>query len=264
MSVGPALSAVRHKINRISIVDEPKIFLELKYDPVFLARAGSGFLIAGRDEKNITFFDGNQKLIFLLNKPDGEITGIAHVSSLGHLISSSGKIYRINEQQKLLEVLQQKADGQFLNLKHLSPNRVYTLDQKSGQVLRLTISNGSLSAPQAILANSLSGNPVDFGVDKDVYVLYQAELKRFVSGSPDAFELPNLSEPVSDAQRLFVAANLYVLEPAKKRLLIFNKQGQLLNQIVFPNSQNLKDVYVDEEDRYIYLLDTNKLLQITF
>ena len=53
-------------------------------------------------------------------------------------------------------------------------------------------------------------------------------------------------------------------ESAKKRLIIYDQQGNLINQIYFPQSQDLKDLHVDELERNIYLLDDNKLLKITF
>ena len=101
-------------------------------------------------------------------------------------------------------------------------------------------------------------------MDKDAYLLYADSINKFTSGALQAFKYPTLTDPVTNAARIKVATNIYILEPTKKRLIILNKNGVLQNQIYFPNTSVLFDFYVDEASRSIYLLDDNKLLKITF
>jgi hypothetical protein len=102
------------------------------------------------------------------------------------------------------------------------------------------------------------------GVDTDVYLLSPTDLVKYTNGNLSTFKLVHPTDQITSANKLFVANNLYILEAAKKRLLIYNKQGALVTQIFFPNSTDMKDLYVDETSRFIYILDSNKLLSITF
>jgi hypothetical protein len=85
-----------------------------------------------------------------------------------------------------------------------------------------------------------------------------------VSGQPQAFPLPNMSDKMSNATRISVLSNLYILETNKKRLIVLNKNGALVNQIYFPSTHNPTDFYVDEAGRSIYILDDNNLYAVTF
>jgi len=259
------LNDLSTRVNRVTVIENPNVYLELKYLPQFLARAGKGFLLAGSDTKSLTFFDGTPKLLFLLNNPSGEIRGIAHIPNLGHTLLSPTKYYLINEKNKQLDTLQDIPNADLKGLKFVAPNRIYTMDIKNGQVLRMQLSGSTVSAPVNLLKSKLNlADLKDFGVDKDVYVLYSSTIKKYTNGLEQSFNLAPLSDSLTDANKLFVASNLYVLESSKKRLIIYNKQGVLLNQIYFPSLSELKDLYVDELERNIYLLDNNKLLQITF
>lgn len=242
-----------NKINRISTADSPQLVAELRNPPIFITRAGEEFLFATEDR----LID-----LFLLNTIEGSIRGILHVPNLGSLVLGSNKIYRINEKQKLFETALNVPNTDLYQLKFVGPNRLYTFDKNSNQILRITLSNQILSAPAATLKNP--GEFQDFGVDSDVYLLVSDGIKKFVGGKSIAFNLQTLSDPLTTTSRLQVGNSLYILEGAKKRLLVFSKQGKILNQIYFPNSEQISVFYVDETGRTIYLVDGKKLLKITF
>ena len=90
------------------------------------------------------------------------------------------------------------------------------------------------------------------------------KLIKITGGQIQSFNFPALTDQIANATKIFVGSNLYVLEANKKRVVILNKNGQLLNQIYFPNTSSLFDLAVDEARRNIFLLGENKLYQITF
>src|SRR6185436_12222085 len=104
----------------------------------------------------------------------------------------------------------------------------------------------------------------DLGVDTNIYVLFPDKVVKYVSGQAQAFNMPNMSDALSNGTKLLDEANLYIFEANKKRLIILNKNGSLINQIYFPTTSTPTDFYVDEASRQIYLLDDNKLYKITF
>ncbi len=53
---------------------------------------------------------------------------------------------------------------------------------------------------------------------------------------------------------------LYVLDPAGKRLIIYNKNGNLKKQYSSPQFSDLKDFAVDEKNKQLFLLSGNKIL----
>lgn len=264
--IQPIIQDLSDKVNRISFVSQPQTVAELKFEPDFLVRAGSGFLIATRDSKSLAYLDdqNHARNIFLINNPQESLRGVAHVPELGHVLLTDKNIYRVNEAQKQVELLKPLPNTDAIGLK-LASSRLYTANKTSGQVLRFNLSQNSLSDPQSALkAPGQFADLVDFGVDKDIYLLFPSEIKKFVNGAEQTFAQTALSEPLTSGSKLQVASNIYVLEASKNRLLIYNKQGSILNQIIFLDGKDLSDFYVDEQQRNIFVLDGNKLLRITF
>jgi hypothetical protein len=174
-------------------------------------------------------------------------------------------MYLVNTTQNQFDLLHIYPNTDFSRLKFISPDRLYTLDKTANQVLRIQFSAKQQIAPVPLLKKSTDlSNVVDMGVDTDVYLLSPTTINKYTNGSPAAFALVMPTDQITSANRIFVASNIYVLESAKKRMLVYSKQGALLTQIFFPNSTDLRDLYVDESSRNIYLLDSNKLESITF
>lgn len=264
VEIEPIIRDLSDKINRISKIEQPQAVAELKFVPSYLVKAGNGFLIAGKDSKSLTLLtaSGNSQNVFLINNPADELRGIQHVPGVGHMFITASKLYLVNESAKQAELVKNLNGRDSLGLKLGPSSRIYTADKSSNQILRLAATGGSVSDPAAVIP--FNAQLIDFGLDKDVYLLYPDSIKKFVNGAEQFFKTTTISDPLANANKILVASNLYVLEATKKRLLIFNKQGGILSQIIFPNAGQLSDFYVDEQQRSIYLLDGNKLLRITF
>ena len=264
----PSFADLANKINHITVVSSPKVLLTLKHPATDMTRAGSGFVIADSSSGTITTYntgsaDATGKELFLLNKI-GEIKGIAHIPNVGHIAITSSEMYLINTTQSQFDLLHIYPKTDFNRLKLIAPDRLYTLDEKSNQVLRITFSKQNQIAPVNLLKNANLAGAQDIAVDTDVYVLKNNALEKYTNGTLTSFKLQQPSDQIMAANRVFTASNIYILESAKKRLLIYNKQGVLQTQIFFPSSTDLRDLYVDENQRTIYLLDSSQILSVTF
>lgn len=259
------LTDLYNKVNRVSTVDSPEIFLAFDQNPDIFARAGSGFIFANSSTQTVLTYSENLDSLFMLNTTSTDIKGLAHVENLGNYVISENQLYRINESLNQFDLVRDFAGSNLLGLAFLPPNRVYVIDKNTNQIFRLAFDAGGNASSQPFLttAADLSG-AVDVGVDNDVYVLFPDRLSKFSRGIEQTFELAVLTDPMTQASRIFIGTEIYILEPAKQRLIIFNKQGQLVNQIYFPNSSDLTDMYIDETERSLYLLDQNQLLKITY
>jgi hypothetical protein len=176
------------------------------------------------------------------------------------IISSGNQIFRIDQNLKVFQPVVSIADGKLLEM-IVANNAIYTLDSANNQIVKIAYAN---KYQKQVSALGDFSNARDFGVDKDIYVLYPDKLVKFVAGQPQAFPLPNMTETLTNGDKILVASNLYILEGNKKRVIILNKNGALINQIYFPTTTNPTDFYVDEAARQLYILDDNKLYKITF
>lgn len=257
--LSPKIEQVKTVINKVNNIQNPTVFLELKRDPTFLARTPIGFLFGNQDSNSLARYDEQLTDYFLLNSLDAPITAIDYTQTTGVIVSAGSKIYRIDPTLKQFEsvVNIENAD---LSTMLVGNNAIYTLDKVNDQIVKVLYSSGY---KKQISVSSNVRDARDFGVDRDIYVLFADKITKYVSGSAQAFPLPNMTEEMTNADKIQVGSNLYVLEGTKKRIIVLSKNGTLVNQIYFPTTGTLTDFYVDEASRSLYLLDGNKLYKIT-
>lgn len=257
----PLLQALKDQINKVNTVADPKVFAELKHSPIYLSVASIGFLLANKDSNSLALYDSGLKEYFLLNSLKSDITSIGYFGPAGVIVASGNSIYHIDETLKQFEPIITTSDAAFIGLKTYN-NNLYTLNPAAGQVIKTVFSKNKYSSTG--INTGSQENIRDFGVDKDIYLLFTDKIEKITGNKVQAFPYPALSDPVTNATKISVASNLYILEANKKRVVILNKNGQLVNQIYFPNIDKLFDLAVDEASRSMYILGDNNLYKITF
>ncbi len=248
---------VKTVVNKINNVTDPKVLVELKHRPIYLSFSSIGFLFSNQDSNSLSLLASNNLTdYFILNSLKSSITSVAYFPPAGVVVSTADEVYRINQNLNQFEPLIDFAGSDIKSLV-VANNALYALGNS-----KIT-KTSSRYQTQVSITEDFS-NARDFGVDKDIYVLYPDKIVKYVSGQPQSFPLPTMSEAMTNGDKILVAANLYILESNKKRLIVISKTGALVNQIYFPTTTMPNDFYVDEAQRSIYLLDDNKLFKITF
>jgi hypothetical protein len=252
----PKVEQVKTVVNKINTVTEPKVFVELEHHPIYLSFSSAGFLFSNEDSNSLSLLSNSTlKDYFLLNSVKSPIKTIGYFSPAGVLVATKDEIYRVDQNLKQFEPLIDMTDANLKSIKTAN-NALYALGDS-----KITKTSTKYQTQTSISADFADAR--DFGVDKDFYVLYPDKIIKYVANSPQAFPLPNMSEPMTNGDKIFVGSNLYILEANKKRVIVLNKNGVLVNQIYFPTTQNITDFYIDEQARSLYLLDDNKLYKIT-
>jgi hypothetical protein len=257
---------MNNRINRVTILRNVSPAFEMPYSINFMARAGAGYLVANENPNSLGIFtDDALKNIFMLNKIDGDVRGIAHVSGLGNYVASKDKIYRVNESRQEFEQVNYSSNADFLGLKFLDPNRIFAINKTTNQVVRMNVSGGGISGITNMLKSNVNFQDArDLAADTDIYVLFPDHVAKFVNGNQVDFTLTSISEPAKQMTKMRVGNQIYLLEPTVNRVLIYNRRGELLNQVQFPALSDLKDIYVDEAKHEMLLVNGNKVYRITF
>lgn len=256
-----------NKISRVTIIRNLTPVYEAPYPINYLAKAGSGYLVSNQNPNSIGMFEANTlKNIFLLNSTDGELRGVAHVSGQGNFVVTKDKIYLANANAQEFEQMAYSSNADLLGLKFVNPNRLYTINKDSNQVVRYTASSSSVSGATNVLKSSPSLQGVkDFGVDNDIFLLYSDRVEKYTStGQPASFQLGPLAEKAQQMTKIRVANQLYILEPVANRILIYSRTGELMNQIKFPELSDMKDIFIDEGARELMIVNGSKIYKITF
>jgi len=256
------LENIKTQINKVSTVTNPQVLTELKRNPIFLGRAPSAFLVANNDSNSMAEYGTAYREIFLLNSKDN-LTGIAFMPQVGVVIASDNKLFRINQELEQVEEIASFVDGSAKILRSWG-NNLLALDATNGKIMRISQSRGDVQTT-SIAAVANASDIRDIGGDGDLWTLTSDSLTKISGGVPTSIRLPNVTDGINNANKLSVGANsIYILEASKKRILILSKSGVLQNQIYFPTLNSMKDFYVDEAGRSIYILEENLLYKITF
>ena len=147
-------------------------------------------------------------------------------------------------------------------------SKLYSLDAASGQIWRSTASGNGFGAESAyVKATSIPlNNAASLAIDSSVFVLTNdGTVVRFLSGGQEGFALNPVDPPIRAASGIWTGIDsqqLLITDPADKRILIFDKAGQLKSQITSSQIKAPSGVSVDEANKRIIITDSNRLLLV--
>ncbi|MFA4834274.1 MAG: hypothetical protein WC619_05580 [Patescibacteria group bacterium] len=239
----------------------------------------SNIILAGN---KIYAGDGTQKTVYTLDLSKNLVTAITDLNQpikdlLYPVLDNNKNIYYFNDNS----IIQLKTETEEIsNLTIDLPaaresivaatgynNLLYFLEKKDGQIYRYRKAEGGFSSKEKWMKDKADfSKATSFSIDGQVYVLNaDGSVLKYLKGEKQDFALKAIDPPLTAATKIIVSPELeyiYILEPASKRLAIFNKAGEFLSQYQFDKLDNLKDFDVDEKGKKIYLLDGTKVYAI--
>ncbi len=237
--------------------------------PIFydLRLASSDFvtnLATVQGEKSI-FIDSQKKQMIVLDLPTKQVF-TKDLTALEPVVSISPQEENVAVVATGVFAIPLTADGAPTPIKEVGDSNraakfvnsfgsyVYIFNPEKRNIYRYSKSEGSFSDPIGWLQDPL-GVPFEsvtsFMIDGDVWISTQlGEIKKFTSGRAVAFEITGLQEAFETPVFLFTqegAANLYVLEPEKKRVAIISKDGQFIREVRSDSLASATTFFVNEQ-----------------
>jgi len=143
--------------------------------------------------------------------------------------------------------------------------RMYTLAGETPQVYRLNKNGDGFGSGSAwITDGSHIAGARGLAIDGAVYVLFANEVQKYFTGTREDWQ-PYIDPPLENATKIWThdeTQGIYILEPAKRRVIVLDKPGKLVAQYVFPEESDLKDFAVDETGKKLSVRDGDKIKQI--
>ena len=107
---------------------------------------------------------------------------------------------------------------------------------------------------------------ISLAVDGNIYTLHDdGTVRRLFKGQEEHFGLEPVEPPLTSATKIFTnadLANLYIYDPSQNRVVIFDKEGALIRQVLIDVAQELTDVAVATDESTLYALDGTRVLSI--
>ena len=116
-------------------------------------------------------------------------------------------------------------------------------------------------------AAAQSADIKSLAIDGNIYTLSAGgKITKLFRGATAEFTQAAVSPALDGATRIYTTdtmQNLYVLDPANKRVVIFTKKGALVRQLYIDTAKSLADVSVSPDETHLYALDGSTILDIT-
>lgn len=144
-------------------------------------------------------------------------------------------------------------------------NRVYIADKSSGQIKSYATTGRTFGSQTTSVTDESIKSAADLAIDGNIYVLSGGTIHKFNSGAKQQFS-PAITD-FSDAGKLYTQTNyqyIYVLDPGAKRIVILDKDGNMVETLTSDQFTDMRDFAVDESTRTIYVLNGSELLKVKF
>jgi hypothetical protein len=147
------------------------------------------------------------------------------------------------------------------------------LDSEANQVWRYAKKRESYGNSEGYITNGSITNPIDLAIDGYIYVLQSdGKIVKFDRGSAVDFPISKAPlDPLSNPTKIYTELDLnkiFILEPSKSRVVVLDKDAQGTGatysaQYVFDGISDVRDMYYDKGTNKLYLLDSQKVYEVT-
>jgi len=151
---------------------------------------------------------------------------------------------------------------QFIYVISIPQNNIfrYSMDDKDRDQLSEPI--GWLRPPVVFDLNQIQS----FTIDGNLWIgTKTGEIKKFTTGLESPFTVIGLKEPFTSPLTIYTQEdqkNIYVLEPAKERVVVLNKEGVFQREIKSPTLATTTSLAVNEKTKKAYVLSGALIFQI--
>ena len=149
-------------------------------------------------------------------------------------------------------------------------SRIYVLDPDGGQIWKYYRQRESYGSAEGYILEDVDLSlAVSMAIDGSVWILNSdGSITKLLSGLEEMYDLERTPlTSFAGATKIYTAyemSQIYVLDPANSRVIVFNKDsrdGDLVysTQYVFEGLDDLKDVYVAQDENRMYLLTESEV-----
>jgi len=104
---------------------------------------------------------------------------------------------------------------------------------------------------------------VSMGVDGYIYLLLDdGTIVKMLKGKQVEFKQQMPTDPIANPTRMVIydgLKHIYILDPAQKRVIVYDTVGNLVDQYIFPDAKDLRDIAIGGKEEILYVLDETRV-----
>lgn len=265
------------KIDKVVKADNPFVIANFENENIgsFVEASGTYYVVDGMD-KTLYEVNTETKVISQIAKTEESVGNLAfakNLQSVELLLSDGSSFLSYSLKNGKLDKLDAGTDADFVDFATYG-RYVYLLSPADDQIYKYQKSTGGLENKTPWLKGSddISG-AVSLAIDQNIFVLSSdGGVKKYYTGEEyrdengNAFAIKQPLDPLANPTKIYTStdqAYLYVLEPSKQRVVIFDKTtGAFVKQVVNKGIAEVKDFFVDAEEQNMAVLTKDKIMNI--
>lgn len=238
-------------------------------------------------EVNGTYYaiDDSENALYKVDAPKAEISQVAkaqeaisgllfakNFQSQEILLSNGSEFSSFSLKNNQIKKLSTKVDSTFTDFATYG-RYIYLLSPAQNQIYKYQKTAQGLDSKTEWLKSGDIKNAVSLAIDQYVYILTSdGQIKKYFTGEEYAdkdgnkFAIKQPSDAITNPSKIYTSSEqkyLYVVEPSKSRIVLFDKTtGALVKQLVGEDFSNIKDISVDAEEKNMAVLTKNKIMKI--
>jgi hypothetical protein len=228
------------------------------------------------------FLDGQKKQLVVLDlaaknvfvKNLDQLQNMRSISALAEndvaLLSDGVQSLPLTEDGAVVEVKEvgdSNKDATFVNS---FGTYIYVLNPEKRNIYRYAKGSDEYSDPIGWLQDPLGvqfSSVTSVSVDGDLWITTtDGEVKKFTAGKEAKFTIVGLQEVFSTPIWLYTrenVANLYVLEPGKRRLVILNKNGEFIREVKSNSLASATGIFISDELKKAFVVSGSIIYEIS-
>jgi hypothetical protein len=252
---------------------------KVTYSTTLLKKESTASNIAIESDE-IAILDSKQKLVYFVNltSKKAQTFAINKLTTAPKFLIKKGDYIFVFDESGIIQInvvsgkIQTafKADSEWKNIVDIQifNDNIYLLDQESNQIWKYLKNDTGYSTIQPYFGVTKPKSPISFAIDMAVYTIEGSSVKKYLSGDIQGFTLKSPEgNKLQKPTRIITSDNLeniYLLEPLNKRIIIYNKKGEYLKQIVDILLEKTGSFGVNEKTKEIFFPVGADIYKITF
>ncbi|MBU1018216.1 hypothetical protein KKA33_04280 [Patescibacteria group bacterium] len=147
---------------------------------------------------------------------------------------------------------------------------IYILNPTDNQIYKYSRLRDKYSARTDYNGDADLSGAISITIDGDIYVLKDGgRIVRIYKSKQQPFKIEDLAVDISASTQIFTRPeidNLYLLDPVNKRVVILSKSdsgnSRYYGQVVFEELNNIRQIYVEQNESVMYVLTDKEVYKI--
>jgi hypothetical protein len=145
--------------------------------------------------------------------------------------------------------------------------KIYILQKDKNQIIKYALTKNKLATPSPLIKNNynLSSTSAISATESGVLAFENSgQIKYFKKGIPDGVKFASVDPVVKSPAQIYGDASgyIYLLDQTNKKIIIYDKKGELKVQIASNQFASLDGMAVSEKEKKIYVLSGSKIFAI--